>query len=139
VKPQTVGLRVVYSAVYLIKFSKWSTVIMSLKRKSPAEVCDAHRSTPSTSSTDAAEKHQPALEENEAPLRKRTRTDSFEKLPSLHHRDSGSSDQRNERSAEGKLNDHYKSIHTTTHYVKIKLMFLFIYPKTCLKYLNTFC
>ncbi|XP_039531938.1 serine/threonine-protein kinase pim-1-like [Pimephales promelas] len=73
---------------------------MSLKRKSPAEVCDAHRSTPSTSSTDAAEKHQP-LEENEAPLRKRTRTDSFEKLPSLHHRDSGSSDQRNERSAEG--------------------------------------
>ncbi|XP_039545740.1 serine/threonine-protein kinase pim-1-like isoform X1 [Pimephales promelas] len=73
---------------------------MSLKRKSPAEVCDAHRSTPSTSSTDAAEKHQPALEENEAPLRKRTRTDSFEKLPSLHHRDSGSSDQRNERSAE---------------------------------------
>jgi len=109
---------------------------MSLKRKSPAEVCDAHRSTPSTSSTDAAEKHQP-LEENEAPLRKRTRTDSFEKLPSLHHRDSGSSDQRNERSAEGKLNDHYKSIHTTTHYVKIELVFLFISPS--LKYLNKFC
>ncbi|XP_048039271.1 uncharacterized protein LOC125264070 [Megalobrama amblycephala] len=49
-----------------------------------AQVYDSHQST--TSSTDAAENHQPVSvgEDTEMPVRKRRRTDSFEKLPSRH-------------------------------------------------------
>jgi len=54
------------------------------------------------------------------PMRKRKRTDSLEKLPSLHYRDwLQTTAPINERSAEGKSNDLYKSIHG----IKIKLKF----------------
>ncbi|KAG1947362.1 serine/threonine-protein kinase pim-2 [Pimephales promelas] len=78
----------------MIKLPKWTTVIMALKRKhsSLAQVYD-YESTPGI---DAAENRQPFEEEDEMPMRKRKRTDSFVKLPSHHDREwSGSSDQTN--------------------------------------------
>ncbi|ROL45579.1 Serine/threonine-protein kinase pim-1 [Anabarilius grahami] len=69
--------------------------MLKRKRSFCAQVCDSYSGT-SSSSTDAAKVHQPVsvVEENEMPVRKRRRTDSFEKLPSLHFCDwSGSSDQ----------------------------------------------
>ncbi|XP_048021601.1 aurora kinase-like [Megalobrama amblycephala] len=71
--------------------------MLKRKRSFPAQVYDSYRSTSSTFSTDAAnDHHQPisVVEENEMPTRKRRRTDSFEKLPSLYLCDwSGSSAQ----------------------------------------------
>ncbi|XP_048020193.1 serine/threonine-protein kinase pim-1-like isoform X1 [Megalobrama amblycephala] len=73
-----------------------STMALKRKHSSSAQVYDSYRSISSTFSTDAAKNHQPVsvVEENEMPLRKRRRLDSFEKPPSLHFCEwSGNSDQ----------------------------------------------
>lgn len=87
---------------------------MALKRKhsSSAWLYDFHQNTtpPPISSTNAAENYLPVSAGEE---KERRRTESFEKLLSLHFGDwSGSSDQatapRNERRAEGKSSDHLR-------------------------------
>ncbi|XP_048036502.1 uncharacterized protein LOC125261972 [Megalobrama amblycephala] len=73
-----------------------STMALKRKHSSSAQVYDSYRSISSTFSTDAAKNHQPVsvVEENEMPLRKRRRLDSFEKPPALHFCEwSGNSDQ----------------------------------------------
>lgn len=111
-----------FSEVYMIELPKWTTVIMALKRKrsSSAQVneYDSHQSTSSTSSTDAAENHQPvsAGEENEMPMRKMRRTDSFVKL---NYRDWSSSSDQITR-AEGKSNDHWR-ISLKYHYHTLQI------------------
>ncbi|XP_048041683.1 aurora kinase A-like isoform X2 [Megalobrama amblycephala] len=91
--------------------------MLKRKRSFCAQVCDSYSGT-SSFSTDAAKIHQPVsvVEEQEMPVRKRRRTESFE---SLHFCDwSGSSDQdtaANERSTDDQISLQYSACALEDH------------------------
>ncbi|XP_042582784.1 uncharacterized protein LOC122137833 [Cyprinus carpio] len=107
------GQKVEVQITAAIDATKQTSFITDAKRKRSSfsdQVYDSHQSTSPTSSTNVAENHLPvgATEEHEMPMRKKRRTESFEKLLSLKSiKLSCGSDQAMiyERQVDGKPND----------------------------------